>query len=250
MTGAAGKLVRVDTPTHASDPARSEWIRRVDRASVMAFALLWGAVGWQLVHHLPTARVLGLAAISLPAAVLAADFASGCVHWFADRYFDPRTPVLGPMLIAPFREHHRDPMGMTRHDFFEVSGNSGLVTLPLALALLVWGVDARDTLAWQLAYVAVLLFATLVFFTNQLHAWAHSAKPPAWVRRAQSLGLCLSPQRHALHHRDAYDHAYCVTTGWLNPALDRTRFFERIEAGLARLGLRVHATAGPPERDP
>ena len=43
--------------------------------------------------------------------------------------------MLGPMLVAPFRAHHRDPLGITRHDFFEVSGNNSLVTIPVVLSL-------------------------------------------------------------------------------------------------------------------
>ena len=32
---------------------------------------------------------------------LAADFVSGLVHWLADRYFSPDTPVIGSTFIVP-----------------------------------------------------------------------------------------------------------------------------------------------------
>ncbi|HKK49945.1 MAG TPA: fatty acid desaturase CarF family protein, partial [Myxococcota bacterium] len=73
-----------------------------------------------------------------------------------------------------------------------------------------------------------------LFLTNQLHGWAHRADPPAAVRRLQAWGWILSPQRHALHHRH-HDRAYCVTSGWLNPWLDRMRFFPTLERLVDRL---------------
>lgn len=215
-----------------------------DACSVAAFAALWSTVAVQLVLAHPPARLLALTLIALPVTVLAADFASGLVHWFADRYFDSRTPLLGPMLIEPFREHHRDPTAMTHHDFLEVSGNNGLVTLPLAIVLLARGADAQDTIAWQLAWVGVLLFALLIFATNQIHAWAHAQSVPRWVRRLQAARLVLSPAAHARHHEGAYDRSYCITTGWLNGPLDAVGAFERIERTLARLGLDVTTSGG------
>jgi ubiquitin-conjugating enzyme E2 variant len=68
--------------------------------------------------------------------VLMADFASGTVHWIGDRYFREDTPLIGPLLIEPFREHHRDPRGITTHGLIELHGNTGLpVVWMLALVL-------------------------------------------------------------------------------------------------------------------
>ena len=87
-------------------------------------------------------------------------------------------------------------------------------------------------------YTVVSIFFIVVFgmsltlalvATNQFHSWAHSASPPRIVRRLQSWGLILTPKAHARHHRGNHDRAYCVTSGWLNPLIDRTRFFERLE---------------------
>jgi len=235
----------VDTPTHATNPTRSAWIRSVDLASVALFAAAWSAVAWQLARALPPSRLAILCVAALPVAVLLADLVSGLVHWFADRYLDARTPLLGPMLIEPFREHHLDPMAMTRHDFFEVSGNNGLVTLPLAFALLMSGIGPEAGTTVQLIHMTVVLFAMLVFVTNQLHAWAHAPAPPQIVQLLQRSGLVLTQARHARHHEAGHDRAYCITTGLLNPLLDRARFFDRLEAALAHIGLRSVAHARP-----
>lgn len=234
-------LRRVGIPSNAAHDARPAWLGRVDRASVAAFVVAWSCVAVRIVGALEPAALVALCVVALPVAVGLADLASGLVHWFADRYLDPATPVLGPMLIEPFREHHRDPTAMTRHDFFEVSGNNGLATLPLAALLLAAGLDGGDPLWWKAAGVVALAFSLAIFATNQLHAWAHAGRPPGWVRRLQRRRLVLSPEAHARHHAHGHDRAYCVTTGWLNPLLDRTRAFPRLEAGLARLGLEVSA---------
>ena len=113
------------------------------------------------------------------------------------------------------------------HDFYEVSGNNALVTIPLVVLL-----AALPAPIGFLTHFMVVLGASLtlsVVATNQFHSWAHSPSPPRMVQRLQAWGLILTPERHARHHRDDHDRAYCVTSGWLNPVLDRIRFFERLE---------------------
>jgi ubiquitin-conjugating enzyme E2 variant len=51
--------------------------------------------------------------------------------------------------------------------------------------------------------------------------------PP--VRWLQQSGILLSRSHHALHHRPPFAQAYCVTTGRMNPLLDRLQIFARIE---------------------
>ncbi|HXH62472.1 MAG TPA: fatty acid desaturase CarF family protein, partial [Fimbriimonadaceae bacterium] len=59
---------------------------------------------------------------------------------------------------------------------------------------------------------------------------------PRVVRWLQCAGVVISPAHHARHHRSDGRRAFCVTTGWLNPALDRVDLFGRIERGVARRG--------------
>jgi len=206
----------------------------VDRLSVGLFGTCWTAALLHLLPHLLESD-LRLAAFlaTLPAFVvgyLVADFLAGSVHWLADRYFDPTTPVLGPMLIAPFREHHVDSMSIGRHDFFEVSGNNALVSIPLVLAL--FALPAPTGFGSTFVALFGLSLSAALVATNQFHGWAHAAHPPRLVRRLHRWGLILTPERHALHHTAAHDRAYCVTSGWLNPLLDRVHFFERIEKAI------------------
>lgn len=159
-----------------------------------------------------------------------ADIASGVVHWFCDTFFHEDTPVIGRALIRPFREHHIDPLAITRHDFFEINGNSCLALLPLVTAVLIPGEPrAGEAVPVLFAQSAVVAFALATFATNQFHKWAHQPRPAAVVRWLQAIGIVLSPAHHSRHHSRPYRQAFCITAGWFDPLLDHARIFERIE---------------------
>lgn len=135
---------------------------------------------------------------------LAADILSGLVHWALDRFGDERTPLVGAILIRPFREHHEHPTAMTRHDFVETNGASALG----ASALLLFDNE-------------VLFFTALgVLAANQCHKWAHARSVPRLVRAAQRLRLILPPEAHRRHHAAPHDRHFCTASGWLNRPLD------------------------------
>lgn len=226
----------------------------IDRCSVALFAIAWlGAAA----HLMPPLFDLALTATPLDATTagsrlsllavgfaavlvgyLLADLIAGTAHWIADRHFAPTTPLLGPLLIVPFRAHHDDAESISRHDFFEVSGNNALATTPVALGLL--ALPTPGSLGSAFVAVCGLSLTAALVATNQFHGWAHARRPPAWVRPLHGAGLILTPKRHAKHHREAHDRAYCVTSGWLNPLLDGTRFFERLDNLIDRVESRRH----------
>ena len=168
--------------------------------------------------------------LAVVAGYLAADLVSGVVHWLCDQFFEEDTPLIGRVLIRPFREHHRDPLAMTRHGFLELAGNSCLGLVPvLALASLASPGVAGDAF--------VVSFGVGAALTNHLHKWSHALHAPALVRSLQRWRLVLTPDGHRRHHGAGYAAAYCVTTGWLNPLIDRLRVFDRLGAGLGALGV-------------
>ncbi len=202
------------------------WQAVLDRISVFVFVVVWAVmavrVGSGIVIHdgwLP-------ATLGLLVGYLLSDLLAGSAHWMADRYFDPETPILGPMLIAPFREHHNDALEITRHDFFEVSGNNALITIPVVV--LVASLPTSSGFLGQFVSVLGASATLALFLTNQFHSWAHAPSPPRLIRPLHRMGLILTPEQHARHHCGSHDRAYCVTSGWLNPLLDQTRFFERL----------------------
>lgn len=173
-------------------------------------------------------------AVALPGGYALADLVSGIVHWMADRFGTPATPVIGGMFIAPFREHHTDPLGITRHDFVEVNGGNFLLLLPIVYGVALFGPATPGRWDGVLFAAGTLSFVLSVIATNQFHKWAHMESPPAVARWLQARRWILSREHHALHHTAPFDSYYCITTGWMNGPLERLGLFEAAERLLGR----------------
>jgi len=155
-----------------------------------------------------------------------ADLMTGTVHWFCDSFFSEKTPFIGPLIIASFREHHTHPKLFTQDKFIEQDTTSFFVLLvPLILA-----VDPRSsTISDYLWHCTLIGLSIGAFGTNLFHKWAHQKSPPQFAKKLQKLGLILTPELHKKHHR-SYSESYCVTSGWLNPLLDYINFFPKLES--------------------
>ncbi len=163
----------------------------------------------------------GFTVLAVVFAVVAADFASGLVHALCDNLGSVDTPLVGQKFIRSFREHHTDPVDMTRGDFVRVNADNFLVCLPILVPVTFWlSVDDHP-------FLATFLLATMGFVvvTNQIHKWAHMAEVPASVRWLQAHRLVLSPEHHRVHHTPPYDSHYCITSGITNPFLTRIGFW-------------------------
>jgi ubiquitin-conjugating enzyme E2 variant len=247
-----------DSRAAAVTVERPGWLAPIEWAAMTAATVLWMVLALRLaVAGSASARLAWLAA-GVALGYLAADFFSGIVHWFCDTFFEESTPLIGRMLIEPFREHHRDALAMTRHGLAEIAGNSCLAVAPLLGVVTFLAPPATGAPLSVVAHAALLTFAVGAVITNQFHKWAHLPAPPRAVVRLQRAGLVLRPAHHAGHHRTQAE-AYCVATGWLNPALDRIGFFPAAERALCALGLPMSVTAprwreaqrrqkGPPPR--
>jgi len=160
---------------------------------------------------------------------LLADFISGVVHWWEDRAMmnASRLSYLNGVR-ADNERHHKMPGYLTRLSWW---GNIS-TTAPLAwlLALALWFAGA-PALAW--------LTAVFLGFGNLIHRWSHEPpqKLPRVVRWMQMIGLFISASHHSGHHfkagalvsREDSQIRFCVMTNWLNPILDRIRFFKFLE---------------------
>lgn len=218
----------VEPPATASAYGRTQ--RAVEGAAVAAYGACAVALLAQLVPAVATRPGVVLGAVLLGYA--AADLLAGIVHWLADTYGSPQTPLVGPTLIYGFREHHDAPDEILQHDFVETNGAAAAAALPLGVLAL----TLPDAPAGMLFFKAALATLTLaVVATNQLHKWAHAVRAPAAVRVLQRLGVVLRPEAHARHHTVPFRTDYCITTGWLNAPLERLGLFRRVERAVAAL---------------
>ncbi len=216
--------------THYSYPVWNRIMEVLGIALYMIFAVLLVAELGQMMFrmaHEGLGKALMVAVASLPMMVLAmflADFVSGFVHCAADNFGSPSTPVFGVAFIRPFRDHHKDPTDITRHDFVETNGNSCIVNLVVLVPT--YYLAYADTSAPEFLLGAfVLMFTLMIVLTNQIHKWAHMAVPPSAIRPLQRFGLILSPGNHQVHHTEPFDRNYCITTGWMNAIIERTGAF-------------------------
>ncbi len=186
--------------------------------------LLIGARAWPVLRSDHNAL---WAAAAVLGGFVAADFVSGLIHWGFDRYGTSSTPVLGANFIVPFREHHVDPKGITRHDFVETNGNNCIATMPVLLPIA--ALDPAAGLPWLLLQLVLASMCLFVMGTNQFHKWAHQDQPPLLVVALMKAHLILETKHHDKHHTPPFDRYYCITSGWLNPLLDKVQFFKRFE---------------------
>ena len=220
------------------DYARSHRILEI--CAITGLLTCWVWLAWRIVFNATGVGDWAVVGASMLFGYVFADFSSGFVHWMADRYGTIDTPVAGPNFVRPFREHHEDPKGITRHDFIETNGNNSIVCLPVALVVLL-GVANDPGSALILALFGFTLSLCLsVFDTNQFHKWAHTDDPPPAVRTLQRLGLILDIDHHQIHHTPPFETYYCITTGWLNWLLFKLHFFPITEWLVERtLGIRA-----------
>jgi len=93
------------------------------------------------------------------------------------------------------------------------------------------------SLSWQDVFCySMWLFGSIgVALTNQIHQWAHTYRPPTIVVWLQNSGIILAKENHLIHHRPAFDGYYCITTGWMNPVLEKIKFWKFMENIVSRL---------------
>ena len=208
----------------------SRRFRVVETAAVWIFGALFAALAAREYAAPFSTSVLQIALMLILGAI-SADLVSGLVHWAADTWGHQGWPIVGPTLIRSFREHHVDEQAITRHDFIEANGATALVLLPVLLGvhLVLPGDGAAWTSGHSLGSLFALSVTSFAFMTNQIHKWSHLDRPPGIVRLLQRLRLILTAEHHQAHHAGDHTARYCITTGWLNPVMDRLQFFRRSE---------------------
>lgn len=167
--------------------------------------------------------------VSILLAWLFADFITGVVHWAEDRLLDkPSRFKFLNAVKADNQLHHWKPTAMLRFTVSENINTSVVIAWPLALALF-----------FASAPVAIWLGVFLSGFGNIVHRWAHTPATQlnGVIRFLQAIGFFVPSKSHWRHHfnksglirsSQAVDR-YCVMTAYLNPILDRVKFFRFLE---------------------
>lgn len=184
--------------------------------------------GWLTVPGVPLGLVFG-------------DFVTGLVHWAADTYGEESTPVIGRSLVAPFRVHHVRPQEICEHGIVETIGNTCILAAPLLILFVVIMASGATSAATAFIIFTAAVTVGMTVATNQFHKWAHQTTPPRIVSAFQRSRIILSPEHHRSHHTAPFASSYAITNGWLNPLLNRTRFFRRLEGVLRAFGVRASA---------
>ena len=208
-------------------------LRRVQFVGYIAYFGLMATLAMLVVRGYAGQGSVWRVAVTVVAGYLAADLASGVVHFLADNFADADTPFIGPSFVLPFRQHHVDPMGITRHGFFDANASNALVCVPV-LAPIVAFVPITTSHIGYLAGVFTLVMMFAVFLTNQTHKWAHMDDAPQVVLWMQRAGLILSKSHHDIHHQRPYNTHYCITVGAWNRLFERINAPDRVERFIRR----------------
>lgn len=220
-----------------------KWV--LDRFAVFCAVILLSIWSLQLSFRFDIHDVVGIVC-ALAFGVLTADFLSGMVHWGADTWGSVDMPIFGKAFIRPFREHHVDPVAMTKHDFYETNGDNFLIVTPFVA----WFIYKSHTYPADILRehyrfdLYILALAIFVIMTNQIHKWSHTYFGlPSWVEMLQDYHVILPRKHHRIHHVSPHETYFCITTGWLNYPLETIRFFPFLEWVIEKI------TGTPPRFD-
>jgi ubiquitin-conjugating enzyme E2 variant len=217
----------------------------LEHATLLMFPILFGLNLHRASSRLYELELIWLLALAVPLGIVLGDFVSGLVHWAADTYGSEDTPLIGPSLVKPFRLHHVYPRDITTHGLVELTGNVCILAVPVLTACLylMWKMPDSALLAFSVVCFALMAAATVA--TNHFHKWAHQESPSSLARWLQRKRLVLEPSHHKMHHTQPFNMNYCITNGWLNPILNKLKFFRRLEATLSFFGIKSTNSSHP-----
>ena len=161
--------------------------------------------------------------------ILLTDLVTGFVHFWIDQYGHEEMPILGSTVIKNNINHHKNPMDMTKRSYWSLTGSSWI----LGFVILLFWVLAFRKLHWE-----VLFFVLYGAQGNIIHKWAHRTKSQNGyvITLLQKWKIIPDKHQHRHHHKSPFDTYFCVQTVFLNPILEKIRFWEGVVWLFTKLG--------------
>jgi hypothetical protein len=170
-----------------------------------------------------TLFTIGLIATEAIAIILLVDLIAGAVHWAEDTFWTERTPFVGSWLVKPNIIHHTPEGANTFLQNHWIHSSWDLFVAGPMILLATW---SAGILTWQ-----VWTFVLVGACSQQIHRFSHTAPTqlPRIVKFLQAIYVIQNSRHHWIHHGGGRNEHYCVITPFLNPVLDRLRFWRALE---------------------
>lgn len=165
-------------------------------------------------------RELGALPVLLMAGIMFVfyDYYSGVLHIVLDHPNHINLPIIGQGCLE-FQWHHHIPDDIVSKSFLEVCGDLNVVVGLLAVTHYLY-TSERGTKAVPLTLTGLKL--VMAYWGQFSHRMAHTVHGrPAWVRRLQAQGLCVSFKDHHAHHTPPHNSNFCLL-GLCNGLLEWT----------------------------
>jgi hypothetical protein len=168
---------------------------------------------------------IALSTISITCQIFAlyllADFIGGLFYWTEDTLGSSNSPIWGKVFVRPNEIHHEDPGVMLTIPWY--INNIANVLGTLAVIALFWAFSAISWQLWMLAFFGV--------WNQQVHRFSHcpSVHLPKAVHWLQKKLVIQNARHHWKHHTEPHLTCYCVLTPWMNPVLDKIKFWRGLE---------------------
>ena len=169
-----------------------------------------------------------------------ADLSTGVVHFWVDQFGREDTPLIGNNIVRINIEHHLHPDKMSQESYrILIKGSMVLVGILFLNWFLIFGF-----LCWE-----ILFFGMVALAGNLTHKWSHLSEKENGkiISTLQRMKIIPSRHNHNHHHKSPHDTYYCVMTVYLNPILDRIKFWNFGIWFFKILGMKP--IAGSEERD-
>ncbi|NRA36685.1 MAG: hypothetical protein HRU15_00965 [Planctomycetes bacterium] len=153
--------------------------------------------------------------------VFISDLLVGFVHWLEDRYGQESWPIVGKTVIAPNLLHHDKPRAFLKNSWWASADYQCMAAAACFVISVLCGF-----FTWELA-----LFLILAINGNEVHKWSHRSKKEngSIITALQRWHVIQSRAHHGRHHGGDRDTHYCSLTPWVNPLMDKFKFWRALE---------------------